>query len=487
MAKKAKKSEDTEVKVKKKKKGADLEENRFDAAADVIAELDNIELSLNALSGMDDDGAATSTGMLVMDLLNGGGLRPAMYTHAGGEQSAKTTSALTVALTAALTVPIVYLFDYEGSTKNSIPYIMNIARSVGFKAKNPVDIFGLRDPNSNRYVVQPKIRYRSESVLEKFFDVIHATLKRLPDVRNISGKWYYVYEDDKANKARYGDLAIQGMAKKYGKGIYLQAESGNLQAVFLTDSWASMNPASNDQEGDSDNSIAVHARAFSKHLKRIKGRLAAKRVAIIGINQLRTAPMVMYGPKETEPGGEALKYYSDCRVRHTSRALSAAPFGKPKGEGQFEHEKSVTGKGHDTYRYVHVKANKCKMGIPNRTGFIRIWVEDSRGNAWGVDPVWDTLWYLWSTGQMTIRNRASIRLNIVGLGESDTVIKWSTMKEWILGSKDQKKAICADLGFKPVDLRKFCFDQMKKGVGEALFVAHQQGDTKDDDEEDSDD
>lgn len=469
----------------KKAKAEDTEEY-FDAAAAAISDLDVIEMQQNALSGLDDDGPVNSTGILALDIINGGGLRPAMYTHAGGEQSAKTTSALTVVLNSTHNVPIIHLWDYEGSSKNSVPYIMNIARSVGLKVKSAEYLFGKRDPETNRYVIPPLVRYRPESILERFFNVLHSLLKRLPDKREINRKWYFVYEESKENKAKYGNMSIKGMSKKYGKGIYIPAKDGGLQAIYVSDSWPAMNPESNDDEGDTDNSIALQARAFSKHLKRVKGRLASKRVAIVGINQLRKDPMARYGPSEIEPGGEALKFYSDVRIRHRSNALSTVPFGNPKGEGPLEFEKGING-GKDTYRYVHMKAVKCKVGIPNRQSMVRIWVEDSRGQAWGIDPVWDTLWYLWATGQMKIKNRANIRLDLQGIGPSDRVLNWGMLKTWILGDKDQKKEICADLGYKAMDLRKFCFDQMLRGVGEILYVKHQQEGSGGEDEDEGDD
>ena len=55
--------------------------------------------------------------------------------------------------------------------------------------------------------------------------------------------------------------------------------------------------------------LAAQARMFSEQIKKVKGRMSPKRVTLMGVNQLRKNPGVMYGPTETEPGGEALKFY----------------------------------------------------------------------------------------------------------------------------------------------------------------------------------
>lgn len=361
----------------------------------------------------------------------------------------------------------------HNSTASSTPYIQSILKTCGVN-KSITEVFGQKDENSGKWITPPIIRFHTEAVGERFFDYLASVLRALPDKKKVHGKWWLVYDDTKQNKAKIGEFANSSMAKKYGHGLWVEAENGELQGLFIVDSYPAMNPQSNDED-EQDNSIALQARMFSKQLPRVKGRLMQKMVAVIGTNQLRDAPMAMYGPKENEPGGQALRYNSDARCKFTPRTsgqpLWPKSFDKETG---FEVEKSVEYDGGiDNYRYIQLKTVKNKLSAPNRIGWVRIWNCDGSGNARGYDPVFDTLYYLFMTGQLIGRGRKSMKLQ---LQDTDSVsTNWDELKSWILGSKDKKIEICKKLGYKkPFDLRKFCFTQLKRGIGEKLYVKRSQ-------------
>lgn len=386
----------------------------------------------------------------------------------------------------------------HNSSSNSMPYIRNILRTGGVN-KTIDEVFGKKDPKTGKWLVPPVVRYSAETVGELFFDWLSAFLKRLPDKRYLANKWWYVYEDTKINKSKYGSYSDLSMAKKYGSGVYIEAEDGRMQGLVLTDSYPAMNPASNDGE-DSDNSLALQARMFSKHLPRVKGRLFNKRVAVIGLNQIRAIPMARYGPTEQEPCGTALRFNSDVRNKFTGRALSGAPF-NPKGlktpEGRFdstlesEPSTEVPG-GFDTYRYIHIGNVKNKLSMPKRNGWIRLWTEDAKGLARGYDPVFDTIYYLQQTGQAIIKNRRSIQLNLNGLGLAKKSLNWQELKAWVLGDKKTMIAISTKCGYKPMGIRAFCFRQGPDS--ESLYTqykgaakAKKNEDVDDDDDNEDDD
>jgi hypothetical protein len=179
-----------------------------------------------------------------------------------------------------------------------------------------------------------------------------------------------------------------------------------------------------------------------------------------------------------EPGGQALRFNSDARMWNSSRALSGQPLGTAKGEGKFEMEPSVTTDGEDKYRYIHQKMVKNKLSQEIPEVWYRLWVEDGDGVAQGYDPFYDTAYYLWATGQLVIKNRAKMVLNVQGLGEARIEVKWSMLKKWVLGKKEAKRAICEKLGYKPVDIRKVCFAQIRNGDGMALYNAHKKSKVK---------
>lgn len=172
-----------------------------------------------------------------------------------------------------------------------------------------------------------------------------------------------------------------------------------------------------------------------------------------------------------------VSHNSDVRLRQTSRSLSGpkAYFspkpGKKGGEATFnEIERSVEFPGtKDEYRYVHVKAIKNKLWTPDRVGWIRIWKEDGNGVARGIDPFFDVMAYLKDTGQVK-GQRAALKLNLEGLGPAKVSLTWEECKLWVLGDKEAMTKVSTKAGYKPMNLRAFCFKQMKSGVAEDLYV-----------------
>lgn len=491
--------EEAPVKATRKTKGAKAEAEApayFDPYSHIDDTLDAIEKHVGlSTSSMDSSEARQSTGTLALDLILGGGITAGWYTNFGQEQTCKTTDAVTM-LVAALNsdVPIIDYWDYEGSATPD--YIENIMRNMGVRT-DIKSIFGVRDEKTGNWIVKPRVRYKSEGVAEKFFDYLAQLQRKLPDKKKIGDNWYFIYEAktadgkiNKANQAIVGDKYDKNYFRK--TGLYrVPAKDGTLQAMILVDSYPAMLPERQDVD-DPGSSMAVQARMFSEQLKRVKGKMKGKRIAVLGINQLRLRPMVMMGNPEYEPCGEALKLFSDVRLKHTSRALSAVSkhLGETiRGEGQIESERSATfSKGEDNYRYIHVRAHKNKLSRPYLELYLRLWITDAKGNAQGFDPVFDVFQYLKFTGQLD-GPRRKIMLKFEG-NEASKSIGWMDFKKLILGKPAEIKEICLSIGMKPVKLRDKCFAQLANGRGIELFVEYtlQGGKDKDDgDEEESED
>lgn len=460
----------------------------FNPYAFMNANIDEISKRQGVDTDIMDVFEPMSSGLLCYDMVLGGGIKPAMITHAGPEQGGKTTGSLFLMGAAVnANVPLVAFWDYEGSTSNSLDYVGNVLRTTGVKIPAR-DIFGRKDEDGN-WIVPPRVRYTPETRGEAFFDWLAAVLRDLPDKKYVKKSWWLVYnENNKKHKALVGDHADKSMNKKYGKGLWVPAPDGGLQGFIVVDSWPAMNPESNDEE-EANNALGVHARFFAKHLPRIKGRLVSKMVALLGINQLRQIPMVTHGPKEKEACGDALRYNSDSRSWWVGRS-SGMPLGakleKDENDAYVETERSVLGKGKDRYTYSQISNKKNKLAKAKRKAWVRFWV-NHKGEACGFDPVFDTLQFLKNTGQMKYTNRGSIRLNIEGKGESQRT-NWMELKLWILGEKADKVQICEKIGYQPFDLRKYCFSQIASKRAEAMYVAMGNGgedpSTDADDEED---
>lgn len=464
--KKRARDKEREEEPKKKSKKA-KEFTGFDPSSLYTDDIDDISRRLGVDSDLMDNVNPTSTGCLALDLLENGGLRPGLYIHAGWEQTCKTTGCFQIMASAVKQkVPLIALWDYEGSSATSKPYIANIMRTMGLKV-SVRDLFGKKDKETGKWVQKPLVRYTASTVGEKFFDWLSEVLRKLPDKKYVADKWWFVFEDTKVNKAKYGQYAVDSMARKYGKGIWVEAPDGNPQAVVIIDSFAAMNPSANDDE-EQNKSLGLLARMFASNLPRVKGRLAQKMVTIVGTNQLRDIPMAVYGPKEQEAAGKALRYNSDVRIWWSSRT-SGMPFNpKFNTDIRLEVENSVEGDGKDKYRYIEITAKKNKLGDgAGRKLWIRLWVADCDGTARGFDPVFDTIQYLKATGQLSGK-RKKFELKLKGI-EIKKTVDWNTLKLWVLGTKEDKIKICKVLKIKPMDLRKFCFTQIESGKADRLY------------------
>jgi RecA/RadA recombinase len=438
--------------------------NPYDTVTNLI---DSIEKDFSLSStAMDKDERRLSVGMLMYDLILGGGLvGGAWYTILGAEQSAKSTD-ISMIMTEALNsfVPIISHWDYEGSTRPD--YLENIMITNGITI--PVEeVFGVRD-DKGLWVVEPRVRYYSEIIAEKFFDFVAKLERALPDKVKINNEWWYVYEDTKRNKALVGTDYDHKYYKKTGL-IRTPSPDGNMQALVFTDSYPAMLPKDSDVD-DPNNSIALQARMFSRQLQRVKGRMRSKKITVVGVNQLRAKPMARFGPMEEEPGGNALKLYSDCRIKKTSRVIP-----KGFGKGIVLQEDAAFGDGVDTYRFVHARAIKNKLSQPNLEAWFRIWVSDSDGVARGLDPVWDTYQYLVHTGQIEgkLASGKQLKLNLGPNKFRSKQLTWNQFKQLILGSRAVMEKVLKKVGIeKPMNIREYCKRQLADRNGLDLYYQH---------------
>ena len=301
---KAEKKAEKKAKVKAKKSGAEavasddiggVELLGFDLASMMDDVLDAIEKKTKVSS---QDAARyaprISTGCLALDMYLSGGIVPGgWYTFSGGEQSCKST--MTMSIMASL-IRLKYsgisvVFDYEGST--DAEYVAGQLKTFGVKV-DPKTIFGVRDDKDGSWIVKPKIRYYAPDNGERFFDYMSMLRRRLPDkIVEKDGSAYYLFENTKENAKK--------VAGKYDKKWFsrnnqfkVPANDGHMQAMVIVDSYPAMLP---DQVDDDDGSkaMALQARMFSDGIKRFRGGMRRKMMTIVGVNQLRQKPAVMFG------------------------------------------------------------------------------------------------------------------------------------------------------------------------------------------------
>lgn len=422
-------------------------------------QLETLQKKAGLSGGAEQRGKSVHTGMLMLDLVLGGGIAPGgMYTFVGPEGSCKSTATQTIMLYGAGMVPMVRQWDYEGSSTPD--YLENIIRVNNLKL-SITDLLGVKD-KSGKIVKPGKVGYNSVDVLETFFEFEAAMLRRMPDKLFIDGKWWYVFDDDKHGKEMAAGKHDKTMKTRYGR-LFLPAADGTMQALVLVDSYPAMNPRSMDED-DAKAGMALQARLFSEQFRKIKGKLRAKKVTILGVNQLREKPGVMYGDPFYEPGGNALRFYSDVRIRMAARSVR-------NGKGAYEEEEGING-GTDTYRWIHARAHKNKMGVPNQEGWLRVWVSDAKKKGNGFDPVLDTFEYLSVTNQVA-GTRNKIRILHKDCGNKKP-LTWLQFKTLVLGNAEQVTKVQRDCGMikkgdKPFRIRETLRKQLTAGNGFDLF------------------
>jgi RecA/RadA recombinase len=364
-------------------------------------------------------------------------------------------------------VPAILYQDAEGSSDPN--YIENI-----FDGRvDPKELFGVKAANGE-WKIRGKVRYENPPNGESCLDMTAAFLRKIPDKVYLQEKWWYSFENTNPNRKLVGDKYNKKLFQKHNK-FFVPAEDGSMQALILIDSYPNLVPERIDED-EGGAGLGAQARMFAEHFPKIKGKLRRKRATLIGINQVREKPMVAYGDPTYEPGGNALKFNSDCRLRLTPRSV-------PHGKGPIEEENSVLGEGLDKYRYIHIKTIKNKLATPYLDGWLRLWVTDAAGQGRGFCKVWDTFQYLKMTGQAT-GTMKKLHIDMPGF-KTKKPLTWDQFKSLILLRGTELKKFCKSLKLKEVPrLRRDCYRQMASGDGMNRYFNSLRKEKEDDDEED---
>jgi recombination protein RecA len=84
--------------------------------------------------------------------------------------------------------------------------------------------------------------------------------------------------------------------------------------IIVVDSVAALTPKS-EIEGDmGDSHMGLQARLMSQALRKLTAIISKSKTSLVFINQIRMKIGVMFGNPETTTGGNALKFYSSCRL-----------------------------------------------------------------------------------------------------------------------------------------------------------------------------
>lgn len=114
-------------------------------------------------------------------------------------------------------------------------------------------------------------------------------------------------------------------------------------SLVVLDSIASLTPKVEGQGTSGDAHMGNMARLMAQAMRLLNGPAAKAKTTLLFLNQTRTNIGVMYGPKETTPGGNAIKFFATHRLR-----IKADPKSKSTDKG----------------RKVTIECIKNKLGEP---------------------------------------------------------------------------------------------------------------------------
>lgn len=413
-----------------------------------------------------------SSGILVYDWINGGGVLPGFCSIAGPEFSGKTTTIYHMQASA-----ILMGFGFNG--------FWDAERTLNPKlAGNIWTPFGL---DLERYMNDPKLgfRYYRNSVIEKFSDFMVEMCNKMPDkvFQPDAKQWSYVIpkRDD------YFKRMMQALGLKPSKSLSNEheyiclTENDKPEGFMGLDSIAALITNDTEEKEQKSGRRAEEAAALSLHWRRFIGKLTDKQIIFAATNQVRTNPGAQYGDPTYEPGGGAPKFYSSMRDRVSSYSPPEG-WGKDKENSAIGAEQSVEGSGVDKYMYKKYKNTKNKYGVPGLSSMSRVWISDRNGKPRGFDPAYDVLQHLINTkqvvrkgGKLQFKLKDTVGKNAADMLNESTPQPFEVLKKLIIAEttgrtdllKSAAKAMRINANPK---LRERLFAQMRKD--ETLYIVH---------------
>jgi RecA/RadA recombinase len=369
-----------------------------------------MDASLRVTSGL-------STGLYSFDLMLGGAIAPGRFTYFYGDTGTAKSTLMYHAVKSSLDNGIVSVFnDHEGSVDPT--YL----KKLGIDLEK---VCGVRNKKGS-WTVTPKLRYAVGTTAEATFKFMNQVMSGLPDKIRI---W-----DSKGEEYRYFLIAPDfqykavtwayiNKALKADKAV--EVENMSAQMVFVTDSLKAMLPEAKDEDLDKD-PIALQARCFSSNFPLIKSLLARKNCIYLATNHLTINPMAKFASPESEPGGKAVQFYPDAKIKmHTNRAKS-----------KIIEEDHVSGEGKDRYLVGNATILKNKSGPCFRELPYRIWLDERGIPGKGLDPVFDAHTFLDACGLLEQHKKGVFGIKLKKF--EGLSYNWSDFKKLVLNVEEEQ-------------------------------------------------
>lgn len=371
--------------------------------------------------------SALSTGIFSFDLMLGGGYAPGRMSYLYGPSgSCKSTTIYHSILSSISRDIITVINDHEASVDPA--YLEKIGISLDS------DVCGYRNKKGT-WEITPKLRYALGTTAEATFRFMNLTMRSLPDKIQLwdekeeAFRYFLIspeYEYKPTWKSINDGLKASEKLKDKEKAKVVEVGDFSPQLVFITDSLKSMLPDARDVDVDKD-PIALLARCFSASFPLVKSLLGKKNCIYLCTNHITVNPMAMFANPESEPGGSAVAFYPDLKMKmNVNRA-----------QGKVVSESHISGEGEDRYSMGKATIIKNKSGPCFRQMEFRIWIDEQGTPGRGIDPVFDIHNFLESCGliENVSKNEFGIKLKN---WETDK-FTWASFKKFILQNPDAEK------------------------------------------------
>jgi recombination protein RecA len=129
------------------------------------------------------------------------------------------------------------------------------------------------------------------------------------------GRIVEIYGPESSGKTTMTYHAIAEAQELGGRCAFvdLLVRSGEV-ALVVVDSVAALTPRAELEGAMGEQTVGLQARMMGQAMRKLAGHVRAAGTTVLFTNQLRERIGVVYGPRETQPGGRALKFYASQRL-----------------------------------------------------------------------------------------------------------------------------------------------------------------------------
>jgi recombination protein RecA len=177
---------------------------------------------------------------------------------------------------------------------------LDIALGIGgFPQGRIIEVYGPEASGKTTLALHAVANAQKMGGTAAFIDAEHALDVKYARNLGVNTKDVLIAQPD------YGEQALE---------IADMLVKSNAIDLLVIDSVAALVPKAEIDGEMGDHHVGLQARLMSQALRKLTGSISKSKTCVIFINQIRLKIGVMFGSPETTTGGNALKFYSTCRL-----------------------------------------------------------------------------------------------------------------------------------------------------------------------------